>query len=197
MTCITTLLSFVWPSQLTLTAPTWCPFAFRRTTSSKTPSRRGSSLAGAPSGTRTARQTVAVPRSFTVAGSRSCTRRTRRKTRARLFRARLLRLPAIRLLPQPENTHHWGSITEHLTSCLLWFGFSCFAYIEWTIVLLAWSNANQSKQEVSGTLILPPLWWVFSASTCARSSFRDQLSDIRLNNTSCVFHTRPIAFLYS
>ena len=35
------------------------------------------------------------------------------------------------------------------------FGFSYFAYIEWTTILLFWSNLNQSNREVSCTVVLP------------------------------------------
>ena len=55
--------------------------------------------------------------------------------------------------------------TLQLASCLF-FGFSCFAYIEWTTILLVWSYPSlvifkPVKQQVSCTVILPPsvLWF--------------------------------------
>ena len=42
------------------------------------------------------------------------------------------------------------------------FGFSCFAYVEFEIVLLVWSNPNQPNRRSAERTVILPLWWVFS-----------------------------------
>ena len=41
------------------------------------------------------------------------------------------------------------------------FGFSYFAYVEWSTVLLVWSNPNQANRK-SAVQWYFPQWWVFS-----------------------------------
>ena len=47
----------------------------------------------------------------------------------------------------------------HCTADLLYilFWFSCFAYVEWTTVLLVWSNPNQSNRRSAVQWYFPPV----------------------------------------
>ena len=63
------------------------------------------------------------------------------------------------------------------------FALRCFANVEWTTVLLVWSNPNQSNRR-SAVLWCFLLWWGFSARfvTYFRSVLRGPISQIRFSH---------------
>ena len=70
---------------------------------------------------------------------------------------------------------HWLKGKYNCMADLLFilFGFSCFAYVEWTTILLVWSNPNQSSRSSGVQWYFPPMasvlfdalrmyWWEVS-----------------------------------
>ena len=47
------------------------------------------------------------------------------------------------------------------------FGFSCFAYVEWTTVLLVWSNSNQTNRRSAVQWSFPLYWIRYNLPDCA------------------------------
>ena len=66
---------------------------------------------------------------------------------------RLTNLKFIR--DQYYTREHYFKRKYHWMADLLFilFGYSCFAYVEWTTILLVWSNPNQSKSKSAVQLV--------------------------------------------
>ena len=48
-----------------------------------------------------------------------------------------------------------GSITVRTADLFIFFGFSCFAYVELVTYLLVWSNPNQSNRRSAVQIYFP------------------------------------------